>query len=389
MGRRVRRRRPKARVLWAVAAAASAAGCVESVEQPGDAVEEGDRPRATLRLREPSVVLGDGPTAVERVHDVAAAFRLSDGRFVVVDGGSREIRFFGSDGAHERSAGGEGDGPGEFRDIGSAARIRGDSVAVWDPGLGRMTVFGPEGQLADARTVTISPRGGPGWITQDGVLVHAPSPGESYGVDGSILHRQTFLFVRDPVTGAADTIGPVAGTEIYAHGRSRLLRRFGTRLIVEVDGRTVLVGSGKGPLRRYSTHGELIERIGLPLGARPVTEAAKEEALDVALQGGAEARRATIESALASMPYPDSIPTYRDLRVDRLGRIWVRAFSIDDEAPQRWLTVDDAEPLEAELQGGSTLLDVGPDWLLLLERDTLGVEYVVVHPFERVGGIGG
>lgn len=42
-----------------------------------------------------------------------------------------------------------------------------------------------------------------------------------------------------------------------------------------------------------------------------------------------------------------------------------------------------------EVPGRSTLLDVGPDWLLLLERDTLGVEYVVVHPFEREGEVGG
>jgi len=207
-------------------------------------------------------------------------------------------------------------------------------------------------------------------------------------VDGSILHRQTFLVVRDPVTETADTVGPVAGTELYAHGRSRLLRRFGTRLMVAVDGRTVLVGSGKDALRRYSTDGERIERIDLPLRSRAVTEAAKEAALAVALRGVSEAQRPGLEAALTDMPWPDSLPTYRDLRVDRLARTWVRvrAFAIDDEAPQRWLTVGGAEPLDVELPGGATLLDVGLDWLLLLEKDTLGVEYVTVHPLERAGG---
>lgn len=45
---------------------------------------------------------------------VASATRLSDGRIVVLEGQSSEIRVFGPDGTHLLTAGGQGGGPGEF-----------------------------------------------------------------------------------------------------------------------------------------------------------------------------------------------------------------------------------------------------------------------------------
>ncbi len=46
---------------------------------------------------------------------VRGAIRLTNGNIVVANAGTSELRFFRADGSYLRSAGGDGDGPGEFR----------------------------------------------------------------------------------------------------------------------------------------------------------------------------------------------------------------------------------------------------------------------------------
>ena len=64
---------------------------------------------------EPQVTIGvlDGPREYE-LFDVSAAARQSDGDFVVVDGGAREVRLYDRHGTFVRRLGGPGSGPGEF-----------------------------------------------------------------------------------------------------------------------------------------------------------------------------------------------------------------------------------------------------------------------------------
>lgn len=64
---------------------------------------------------EPTVPIGvvDGPPEYQ-FHDIADVLRLPDGRIVVVNEGSAELRFYASDGSHLRSVGGQGGGPGSF-----------------------------------------------------------------------------------------------------------------------------------------------------------------------------------------------------------------------------------------------------------------------------------
>ncbi|MFQ5702894.1 MAG: hypothetical protein ACE5HT_02620 [Gemmatimonadales bacterium] len=71
--------------------------------------------------------LADRPTVDigEQQHDpnyqlfrVASAIRLSDGRIVIANAGTQELRFYDPDGMYDATTGGAGDGPGEFRNIG-------------------------------------------------------------------------------------------------------------------------------------------------------------------------------------------------------------------------------------------------------------------------------
>ena len=63
----------------------------------------------------------------------------------VLDGFAQEIHVFDSEGAHLRTLGGQGEGPGEFRMAQALAMGPGDTLWVTDPMTRRYSVFGPDG----------------------------------------------------------------------------------------------------------------------------------------------------------------------------------------------------------------------------------------------------
>lgn len=108
-------------------------------------------------VAEPEVEIGvlDGE-APYQLYRVAGAVRLSDGRIVIANGGSNELRYFAPDGRHVRSVGREGDGPGEFRFIGRILRLPGDSVLVSNLMPPRHSLFDEQGTFVR----TVDPAGG-------------------------------------------------------------------------------------------------------------------------------------------------------------------------------------------------------------------------------------
>ncbi len=78
-----------------------------------------------------------------------------DGSVAVLDR-SQTIRVFDGQGALRWTAGGEGEGPGEFRWAQMVTEIPGDSLLVWDAASGRLTVFTLDSLLVrDAGTFTL------------------------------------------------------------------------------------------------------------------------------------------------------------------------------------------------------------------------------------------
>jgi hypothetical protein len=103
----------------------------------------------------------DGPDMFGRIADIG----VDDlGRIFVLDGQAAEIRVFDSTGAHVRTIGRKGAGPGEFRNP-TGVRVRGDGTFwVIDPSNARFTLFDSAGMLRrTARRVSsssMSPWGG-------------------------------------------------------------------------------------------------------------------------------------------------------------------------------------------------------------------------------------
>ncbi len=74
----------------------------------------------------------------------------------VLDGLAQEIHVFDSEGAHVRTVGGQGEGPGEFRMAQALAMGPGDTLWVTDPMTRRYSVFGPDGGFARVLTRRIN-----------------------------------------------------------------------------------------------------------------------------------------------------------------------------------------------------------------------------------------
>ena len=90
---------------------------------------------------------GGAPDEFGRVSAVALG---PDETVFVADAVNHEVRVFGFDGAHVRTFGREGQGPGEFRSLYSLAWV-GDRLLTFDPGQGRIGEFSGDGQWLGQR----------------------------------------------------------------------------------------------------------------------------------------------------------------------------------------------------------------------------------------------
>ena len=115
-------------------------------------------------------VVSIGPTtltdqaAPDEFGGVSAVALGPDETVFVADEYNSEVRVFGLDGAHRRTFGREGDGPGEFRSLYSLAWA-GDRILTLDPRLGRIGEFSAEGEwLGQRRTVMAGFSGSPAFI---------------------------------------------------------------------------------------------------------------------------------------------------------------------------------------------------------------------------------
>lgn len=132
-------------VTFSLACLAAAAGCEADPEPPPLSHNTRDSAGIAIAVNsgapagaerwsvdaDPMVSIGgaDGPPAT-MFTGVTSATRLSDGTIVVLENETSELRFFDPGGAHLRTAGGFGEGPGEFEYAESFVRLAGDTLLV-------------------------------------------------------------------------------------------------------------------------------------------------------------------------------------------------------------------------------------------------------------------
>ncbi|HEX2209769.1 MAG TPA: hypothetical protein VHG93_18960 [Longimicrobium sp.] len=371
---------------------------IQIVQNDAPAWKKGQEWRVSA---EPLLDVGvvDGEAAYQ-LDDVAGVVRLSDGRIVVADGGSHELRFFSPEGKHLVSAGREGGGPGEFQRISWIGAAPGDSVLAFDSQASRISVFASDGTFARA----FAPAGLHAFAGVEAAIGGAllMTPGfdpETMDLRAEGEYRDTAVWLRVPLSGeAAREVSRRPGLEMF-------FSKGGGMYITEpvVFGRGLYVAGGpdgyyaaasdrwevehRGPdgaLRR------LIRRVHEP---RKVTQAD----VDAYFQGQrtmdlsqmppdmrarfAEKQRTQRER----VPRRATLPAFAQLLLDGAGNLWVRDPRPDEEQPHRWSVFDSDGQWLGTVQTPPALMvrQIGTDWILGTEQDELEVEHVRLYRLEK------
>lgn len=383
---------------------------------PYAACETGDEPGPVgappgWRLSdEPTVVIGG---ADERegylLHWVTGATRLSDGRIVVANESTSELKYYDPEGTHLFDVGGEGGGPGEF--AGSLARLtrtRGDSVLVLTT-QSEITRFGPDGRYAASSRYRLPPSGhcrtieGRERLLPDGSIVVGygifigrggecppPTPGEA---------RQPMVVGRFvPSTESFDTIAELPAAERTSD--SETMHAYPRNRVYGIGHDRIYLGdTGSDTVLAMSLSGDLIAALPVPFEPRPVPDDAREQ-LFREMEATRPGQSMTVRWTLI---YPDRYPRYARLLEAPGDRVWVMAYPpwkepvvfpdevihpriswrLDEGA--LWRVVDREGSPIAELRTppGFFLLEVGDDYVLGIHKDEVGRESVEVYGLIR------
>lgn len=350
--------------------------------------------RECVVSHEPDVVIGSAGGGPEyELFRVFGASQLSDGRIVLVNQGSHELRYYDAAGRHLRNAGRGGRGPGEFANAFQLWVLPGDTAWVGDYRPWQFLVFAPDGQwVRTVRPQPVFPN--PPAVVEvldDGRTLLATRPFPSEGENWSERHLTVVLHAPDGTV--EDTIGTYADSRwgmLDDYPRVGLYPLFESFYRIDARGRTVVMGHGSQPeisvhaagdglalqrIVRWSIDSTAITRDDIAAERQRLAEPYRD--MDAAM------RQAMLEPLISEQrPVADRFPAFTSLRLGTDDRTWVRPFVKPTEPrEQRWyvFSPDGRFECRARLPDLSELYELGADYVLGLQRDDLGIERVVKH----------
>ena len=326
--------------------------------------------------------------AVSLIGNLSRGMIVHDERIVLLDG--RTLLFINPWTGELWTAGGQGEGPGEFAGSGlELSLFRGqDELRVWDPNNGRrLTMFSDTGELQDTRRVNLSGVAFRHWTaSMMGVFP-----------DGS------FAFIdRDPppIIGASDGKQRPLGyvVEVSEEGKRRVIAEFldaevsvlfRHRTVISFDGDRVSVADTESDeIRIIDRSGRTVSRIPMPGQRVRVSsaqlDAARAEAQvrsrrghEITLRQLEAMGRSTenLQSRERDYLHNEVAPSMDRTQFDADKRLWIKHYVMPGDETTRW-TVWGSEQhvFSLEMPAGYSLLDARGDLVLLRVRDSLGVD---------------
>ncbi len=347
---------------------------------------------------EPLVTIGvrDGADP-DMLFQVVGAFRLTDGRIVIANGGTSEWRFYDSTGAFNNASGGRGGGPGELRVLYEVSLLPGDTLVAFDPMAQRVDWFDDNGAFLRRTAVNVGEVVEPGYLTESAhllpdrsllVRVYQSDPSPPEGV-----YRPRLGFLRvtaDMVT--RDTLAWMGALENFvirvAERRVPGVRPFARRAVETWGGDYVYIAdTDRYDIYVYQLSTGTRRRIRRDVPPIPVTDADRAEFVENYREFMGRSRRpaADLERWLAGLSFPATKPPIRGLRADRAGWLWVGEEGSNEDSTEIWSVFDTDGQLQASvaLPVRSTLLDIGDDYILVRYSDEADVEFVRLYALTR------
>jgi len=325
--------------------------------------------------------------------NVRSAFVLSDGRLVIANGGSAELRFYTPEGEYTGSVGGKGEGPGEFIAIQRADLLRGDSILVADARAGRLSLFDSDGAfVSDTRLLPGGDQ--PAFTLPSGALESGRfvSLGAAYRFDEdemALWRDTTAAVLRERDGTPLDTLARLPGTEairIQTEGLATVVpRAFGRAEFARATGSMIVLATNdRYELEIRGVDGAVSARVRIAGAGCPTTEAEFDEWLDESFGREREVLRGKARELASSAPRHETHPAFQVLHVDRTGHVLVGRRACDGERMDYTAFSPDGLPVARFVLGPDVrILDVGADYVVLLSRDELDRSIVGLHALER------
>lgn len=345
---------------------------------------------AQWRLAEPPVARF-GTEEPDPLFEVSGATTTGrGGTIVVANSSSGELRFFDRQGRFQRSVGGKGGGPGEFRLLVGVWRFRGDSLAAFDWQGGRISVFDSSGNYG--RSFTPSPpagmthRGLVGFLRDSAPLLWFGDASPLIGGRTGVYADSQLMLRYSPDGTVADTVGRFLGRQWYVWSDGTRAASFplpfGWSVKAAVHDGTIYVGTGETyEVSRFNEEGTLLGVARIEIENRPVSRSDRRRD---------RAHRVTLapysRDLLDAIPYPSEMPAFTALLVDRLGNVWIRR-GLAWGSPGRWMILSpEGRPVaRLETPPHGAIFDVADGYLVGVWRDELDVESMRLYGIDRPG----
>lgn len=292
-----------------------------------------------------------------QLYRVSVARFQSDGGVVIANTGSNELLLFDARGGFRARAGGDGQGPGEFRRLSQLAIGPADSLIAYDERSRRISVFDPLGTLP--RVFSLPAADTLGRVTDVGTLetgdiivaLHRRAPGTGLVRDSLIVavfsrtgklsyqvgtfphfytHWGPHALPGEPGPVTVPVPVPLSGVTEVAANRSAvyvgLAEQF-TLIRVGADGRWRITRQQQRP--------------------DPITQAHRDQLF---ARLAAHGRSGPEEDLLRGVTGPTTLPAFGDepltqsyddaILITDAGEVWVKPFELDEAVRRAWLRFD-------------------------------------------------
>ncbi len=326
------------------------------------------------------------------------AVRLSDGRIVLAQRSTHDIRYYDSTGTFLRASGRQGRGPGEFADPFYLHVLPGDTVYAGDYDPWQFLVFDPEGNWV--RSVSPVPP-----------FLNSPSPRGVLSDGQLVLGKEDRLGDEDPTTfplryvdvmrfDADGTLRDTLGR--FANGRYGkvdpdprlpfIFPLFESFLQFEARDERVVIGHASATelrIHRVDTAFTLERILRWNDGPRDITSediAAEREAFAARYPDLAPPMYAMLVEPMVSeaRPVAEQFPAFGQLRIGTDNRLWIREYPRPraDTTTYRWLAFQPDGTFACRLTTPryNQFYEFGADYVLVRDPDSLGVERVRLFP---------
>jgi hypothetical protein len=335
---------------------------------------------------EPDLSLGgseaEGPTQFLQIQNIHVD---SEDRLWVADGQSGEIRLFLPDGSHWRTVGGRGEGPGEFQRLRLLGSFHGDSIAVWDNALARLTILDGEGRLA--RTQAVIPGENSSIrctdVFRDGSLLgQLPTILSAGSIEpGQVLGDSAHIVRYDPADSSQRPWASALGPRWLWTGRNQVPIPFTVNPGFDLLGEALHLVSGTEFRVRVFEGGAVVRIYGIFLDPREVSDADLESYGAFVREFVPEQAQEDYRSALRHPDLPNHLPAYSRVLVTSSGLVWAQVYDPDVLGLGVWHVYDERGEWmgKVETPSGFWVLNVRGNRIAGVWRDEMGVEHVRVY----------